>query len=57
MRFGIILGYIIGNKQTRDWIIQKVCQASCLVENELKKSPLGQLFIQEKKDDNVSEVD
>lgn len=54
---GIIIGYIIGNKQTRDWVIHKICQTSCIIEDEFKKTPLGQIFTKEKKDDDVSETD
>lgn len=55
--FGLIIGYIIGNKQTRNWVIHKICQTSCIIEDEFKKTPLGQLFIKEKEDDDVSETD
>lgn len=54
---GIILGYVMGNKQARDWVVKKICQASCFVEHEFKKSPLGKVFVQERKDDNISETD
>lgn len=54
-----IIGYILGNKTARDWCIEKICQASCIVDNELKKTPLGKMLIktEEKKDDNVSKTD
>lgn len=52
-----IIGYLLGNKDTRDWCISKICQASCLIENEFKKTPLGKILTKEKKDDDVSEVD
>lgn len=55
--FGLIIGYIIGNKQARDWVIHKICQTSCIIEDEFKKTPLGQIFIKEKEDDDVSETD
>lgn len=55
--FGIIIGYVIGNKNARDWIIRKICQASCIVENEFKKSPLGQILTQEEKNEDISETD
>ena len=55
--FGLIIGYIIGNKQARDWVIHKICQTSCIIEDEFKKTPLGQIFTKEKEDDNVSETD
>ncbi len=49
--FGIIFGYIIGNKDTRDWLVHKICQASCLIDKEIKKSSLGKLFIKENNND------
>lgn len=54
---GIIIGYIIGNEKTRNWCIEKICQASCLVEQEFKKTPLGQILKKEKDNDNISKVD
>jgi hypothetical protein len=55
--FGLIIGYIIGNKQARDWVIHKICQTSCIIEDEFRKTPLGQIFTKEKEDDDVSETD
>lgn len=55
--FGLLIGYIIGNKQARDWVIHKICQTSCIIEDEFKKTPLGQIFTKEKEDDDVSETD
>lgn len=53
-----IIGYILGNKTARDWCIGKLCQASCIIDAEFKKTPLGKMLIKtEKKDDNVSKVD
>jgi hypothetical protein len=54
---GIIIGYIIGNEKARNWCIEKICQASCVIEQEMKKTPLGQILEKEKKDDDVSKVD
>lgn len=54
-----IIGYILGNKTARDWCIDKLYQASCIIDSELKKTPIGKMLIktEEKKDDNVSKVD
>ena len=53
-----IVGYILGNKTARDWCIGKLCQASCIIEQEMRKTPLGKILSKtEKKDDNVSKVD
>lgn len=41
-----IVGYILGNDAARNWCIKKVCQASCVIENEFKKSELGKMFSQ-----------
>lgn len=53
---GMILAYIMGNKKARDWCIDKICQASCIVENEFKKTPLWLIF-KDKKDDDVLKAD
>ena len=56
--FGIIIGYILGNEKARNWCIEKICQASCIIDNEFKKTPLAKMLTKtEKKDDNVSKVD
>lgn len=39
---GIIIGYILGNAAARDWCIEKICQASCIIEKELKKNTYGE---------------
>lgn len=50
-----IIGYILGNKTARDWCINKLCQASCIIDEEFKKTPLGKMLIKtEKKDDGKS---
>lgn len=54
---GLIIGYIIGNEKARNWCIEKICQASCIVEKEFKKTPLGKILEKEKKNDDVSKVD
>ena len=46
---GLIIGYLLGNKKARDWLAKKICQASCVIDKELKKTPLGKL-LKEKKD-------
>lgn len=47
-----IIGYILGNKTARDWCIGKLCQASCIIEQEMRKTPLGKMLSKtEKKDD------
>ena len=48
---GIILAYVMGNKKARDWCINKICQASCIIENEFKKTPLWLMFTENKNDD------
>jgi hypothetical protein len=48
---GIIIGYILGNAAARDWCIEKICQASCIIEKELKKTPMAKLIIKDKKDE------
>ena len=54
---GLIIGYILGNEAARNWCIEKICQASCLVEREFKKTPLGQILEKDKKNDDFSDVD
>ena len=53
---GLIIGYLLGNKQARDWLARKICQASCVIDKELKKTPLGK-FLKENTDDDVSKTD
>lgn len=48
---GIIIGYILGNAAARDWCIEKICQASCIIEKELKKTPIAKLVNKESKDE------
>lgn len=55
--FGIIIGYILGNEKARNWCIEKICQASCIIEQEFKKTPLGQIIGKEKDNDDISKVD
>lgn len=43
-----IIGYILGNKTARNWCIDKLCQASCIIDSELKKTPLAKILISEK---------
>lgn len=52
-----IIGYVLGNKSARDWCIKQICQASCIVDREIKKTPLAKVFIKEKKDDDIQETD
>lgn len=54
---GIIIGYILGNEKARKWCVEKICQASCIIEQEFKKTPLGQIIGKEKDDDDISKVD
>lgn len=54
---GIIIGYILGNEKARKWCVEKICQASCVIEQEMKKTPLGKILEKDKKDDDVSKVD
>lgn len=53
---GLILGYLLGSKTARDWCVKKICQASCLIDKELKKTNLWKLLT-EKRDDDISETD
>lgn len=55
--FGFIVGYILGNEAARKWCIEKICQASCIIEEEMKNTPLGKILIKEKEDDDVSKID
>jgi hypothetical protein len=54
---GIIIGYILGNEKARNWCIEKICQASCIVEKEFKKTQLGQILTKDKNNDDVSKID
>lgn len=54
--FGFVLGYLLGNKEARDWCIKQVCKASCIIDREVKKTPLFKLFdLKEKTDDGKTE--
>lgn len=54
----LLLGYLIGNKEARKWCIKKLCQASCFVDQEIKKTPLGKMLLPEKKgNENVQKTD
>lgn len=54
----LIIGYIVGNEKARNFCIDMVKQASCVIDNELKKTPLAKVFIKENKDGNdVQETD
>lgn len=54
---GLLIGYILGNEKARNWCIQKICQASCIIEDEIKKTPLGEVLGKGKEDDNIQRVD
>lgn len=54
---GLLIGYILGNEKARNWCIQKICQASCIIEQEMKKTPLREVLGKDKKDDDVQRVD
>lgn len=54
---GILIGYILGNEKARNWIVQKICQASCIIEQEMKKTQLVEVLGKEKKNDEVQRVD
>lgn len=53
---GLILAYLLSNEKTRNWCVDKICQASFIVEKELKKTPLWLIF-KENKNDDVSKID
>lgn len=53
---GLIIGYLLGNKKARDWIVEKICQASCVIDKEIRKTPLAKILM-EKKDDDVLQDD
>ena len=42
----LIVGFLLGNKTTRDWLIKQLDQASRVVEKEFKNSELGKIFSQ-----------
>lgn len=44
--FDLIIGFLLGNKTTRDWLIKQLDQASRVVEKEFKNSELGKIFSQ-----------
>lgn len=52
-----IIGYILGNETARKWCINKLCQASCVIDSELKKTPLAKLFIKEKTNAQIQKND
>lgn len=54
---GLLIGYILGNEKARNWCIQKICQASCIIEQEMKKTPLGEVLGKGKENDNIQRVD
>lgn len=42
----LIIGFLLGNKTARDWLIKQLDQTSRVVQNEFKKSELGKIFSQ-----------
>ena len=42
----LIIGFLLGNKTTRDWLLKQLNQASRVVEKEFKNSELGKIFSQ-----------
>lgn len=55
---GIIIGYILGNKAAREWCFNKICQASFIIDKEVKKTPLVKLFeVKEKNNEGKNECD
>lgn len=42
----IILYCIIGNEKTRNWCLDKICKASCVIEKEFRKT-----FMEKNNDD------
>lgn len=42
----LIIGFLLGNKKTRDWLLKQLDQASKVIEKEFKNSELGKVFSQ-----------
>lgn len=42
----LIIGFLLGNKTTRDWMLKQLDQASKVIEKEFKNSELGKIFSQ-----------
>lgn len=53
---GLIIVYILSNEKARKWCIEKICQASCIVEEEFKKTPLGKILEKDKNNDDISKI-
>lgn len=43
---GLIVGFLLGNKETRDWIFNQFNQASRSIDEQIKKTELGKIFSQ-----------
>lgn len=41
---GLIIGYILGNAQARQWCINMLRQTSCAIEKDFMKTELGKIF-------------
>lgn len=49
---GLIIGYLLGNKRAREWLADKICQASCVIDKELKKTPIWNILLENKDGEN-----
>lgn len=41
---GLVVGYILGNATARKWCLDNLKKASCIIDRELKKTPLGTMI-------------
>lgn len=60
----LILGYVLGNETARKWCFENLKKASVIIDNELKKMPIGKKIYSiipdktmEQKDDDSSRPD
>lgn len=42
---GLVVGYILGNATARKWCLDNLKKASCIIDKEIKKTPLGGMLL------------
>jgi hypothetical protein len=54
---GLVVGYVLGNATARKWCLDNLKKASLIIDQELKKTPMGKLFcsmVPEKKNETIN---
>ena len=41
---GLVIGFIMGNATARKWCLDNLKKASVIIDQEVKKTPMGKLF-------------